>query len=149
VGLVVFAGRTDFRGRLGRGKGRSLRHPTGEVGDQFLVQLALGRHQDGIVLVEHGLEKQALGGLPRHDRWPEIAALKDGRTAIETEAALLLLRAVTRDAMLEQQRTNGRLEEADLLSRGLSRKGASGSNDEQGEAKGNLPHHQGSSVAGE
>ena len=60
-------------------------------------------------------DQQALLGVAGHDRRPGVAPRQRPRTRVETQIRLRFLGTVTLDAVLQQDRTHLRLEEADLL----------------------------------
>jgi hypothetical protein len=128
-GTVAFAtGRNDqnafaslpvvafLRHRPGGGRprvGGAGLHPPLEVGDLGVGQLLLRRHLHVVVVVPDGRDQQALVRVPRHDGRPGVAALEQGRPAVDQQPALGLvgLRAVALVAPLDEDRADPLLEQ--------------------------------------
>ena len=90
--------------------------PGGQVGDYLGRQFCLGGHLDRSIVAECLDQRTLLGPARHHDR-PVIVPLEQTLPRVESQPRFLLLRTVTREAMLDKDRPDLRLEELDLLGR--------------------------------
>src|SRR2546422_81073 len=83
--------------------GAAALHPGSEVGDLGLTELAFGRHAQ-LAGVMDDLDQPALVGVARKDGRAAVSALEQGVQAVQPQPGPLPLGAVTRVAVLRQQR---------------------------------------------
>ena len=96
--------------------GSSLLDPAGEVGDDVIGELALGRHLELALVFQH-FDQQALFRMSRHEARPGIASLEERLARIDQQAASLLFRfhRVARVAVFREDGPNLLLEKRDAL----------------------------------
>src|SRR5262249_47719331 len=110
------------------GPGGALPDPRGQGRDLGFGEATLGRHAQVRVAVADRLDEQALLRVAGHENGSAVAALVDGRTAVQLQAPAFLLRggAVALKAALGQDGADLLLEELDVRGVGGLVAGAGG-----------------------
>ena len=98
-------------GRFARRHRRTELHPLGQVGDLPDGEPLLGRHLEVCVLIADGDDEPTLGRVAGDDDRPAFSTRANGPGRVESEMALLLLRAVAGVTVLGEQRADLALEE--------------------------------------